>query len=147
MLVDSERIATRIDVEVLTELGWAITQDEVIGRFVGKTDAAMRQEVEAYFGRPLSTDWDSFAHRYADAFAAELQPVDGVADALAHIDVPTCVASSGTPESIETKLRLTGLWDRFERRIFSADLRAAESENADFHAGLAQCSCFHRSPP
>jgi HAD superfamily hydrolase (TIGR01509 family) len=120
VLVDSERIATRIDVEVLTELGWAITQDEVIERFVGKTDAAMRREVEEYLGRSLSTEWDTFAHLYRDAFAAELEAVDGIADALEGIDIPTCVASSGTPESIETKLRLTGLWDRFEGRIFSA---------------------------
>jgi HAD superfamily hydrolase (TIGR01509 family) len=120
VLVDSERIATRIDVEVLTELGWAITHDEVIERFVGKTDAAMRQEVEEYLGRPLTAEWDSFAHLYRDAFAAELEPVDGIFDALDGIHIPTCVASSGTPESIEIKLRLTGLWERFEGRIFSA---------------------------
>jgi HAD superfamily hydrolase (TIGR01509 family) len=120
VLVDSERIATRIDVEVLTELGWPITQDEVIERFVGKTDAAMRQEVEEYLGRPVSAEWDGFANRYADAFAAELEPVDGVTEALDAIAIPTCVASSGTPESIETKLRLTGLWKRFNGRISSA---------------------------
>jgi HAD superfamily hydrolase (TIGR01509 family) len=120
VLVDSERIATRIDVEVLTELGWAITQDEVIERFVGKTDAAMRREVEEYLGRSLSTEWDTFAQRYRDAFAAELDPVDGILDALDGILITTCVASSGKPESIEAKLRLTGLWNRFEGRIFSA---------------------------
>jgi HAD superfamily hydrolase (TIGR01509 family) len=120
VLVDSERIATRIDVEVLTELGWPITQEEVIERFVGKTDAAMRQEVEEYLGRALTEEWDGFASRYSDAFAAELEPVDGVVDALDRIDAATCVASSGTPESIELKLRLTGLWERFEGRIFSA---------------------------
>lgn len=120
VLVDSERISTRIDVEVLAELGWPITQDEVIERFVGKTDAAMRDEVEEYLGRPLKDEWERFAHRYADAFAAELRPVDGIVDALDRIDVATCVASSGTPESIETKLRLTGLWERFEGRISSA---------------------------
>jgi HAD superfamily hydrolase (TIGR01509 family) len=120
VLVDSERIATRIDVEVLAKLGWAITQDEVIERFVGKTEAAMRQEVEAYLGRSLDSDWDRFADLYLNAFAAELQPVDGIVDALDRIDTANCVASSGTPESIENKLRLTGLWERFEGRIFSA---------------------------
>jgi HAD superfamily hydrolase (TIGR01509 family) len=120
VLVDSERIATRIDVEVLTELGWTITQAEVIERFVGKTDAAMRQEVEEFLGRPVSADWERFAHRYRDAFASELRPVDGIVDALDAIEIATCVASSGTPESIETKLRLTGLWERFEGRISSA---------------------------
>ena len=120
MLVDSERIATRIDVEVLRELGWPITQDEVIERFVGKTDAAMRQEVEEYLGRSVSSDWERFARRYHDAFAAELQPVDGIVEALDGIEHPTCVASSGRPESIEAKLRLTGLWQRFDGRISSA---------------------------
>jgi HAD superfamily hydrolase (TIGR01509 family) len=120
VLVDSERIATRIDVEVLGELGWTITQEEVIERFVGKTDAAMREEVEAYVGRPLLDDWARFAPRYRAALAAELQPVDGIVDALEAIDIPNCVASSGTPDTIEAKLRITGLWERFQGRIFSA---------------------------
>ena len=154
MLVDSERIATRIDVEVLGELGWDLTQDEVIERFVGKTDAAMRQEVEAYLGRPLSNEWDSFSHRYADAFAGELEPVGGVADALDRIEISTCVASSGTPESIETKLRLTSLWERFEGRIFSAadvengkpapDLFLHAAEQMDVDA--AACAVIEDSP-
>lgn len=121
MLVDSERIATKIDVEVLAELGWPLTQEEVIERFVGKTDAAMRDEVEAYVGRPLTADWEAFARRYRDAFAAELKPVDGIVEALDRIELLTCVASSGTAESIEIKLRLTGLWERFAGRIVSAD--------------------------
>ena len=120
MLVDSERIATRIDVEVLGELGWSLTQDEVIERFVGKTDAAMRQEVEDYLGRSVSGEWEGFAPRYHDAFARDLEPVDGIVEALDAIEIPTCVASSGTPDAIEAKLRLTGLWDRFEGRISSA---------------------------
>jgi HAD superfamily hydrolase (TIGR01509 family) len=120
VLVDSERISVRIDVRVLAELGWPITEGEVIERFVGRTDAAMREEVEEYLGRPVSDDWEGFAHLYRDAFAAELQPVDGIVEALEAIEVPTCVASSGTPETIEIKLRLTGLWERFKGRIFSA---------------------------
>jgi HAD superfamily hydrolase (TIGR01509 family) len=120
VLVDSERIATRIDVEVLAEFGWPLTQEDVIERFVGKTDAAMREEVEAYVGRPLSAEWEGFARRYWDAFAAELKPVDGIVEALDRIELPTCVASSGTAESIEVKLRLTGLWERFAERIVSA---------------------------
>jgi HAD superfamily hydrolase (TIGR01509 family) len=120
VLVDSERISTRIDVEVLGELGWAITQDEVIERFVGKTDAAQMREVEERVGRPLGEEWGRFAHRYRDALATELELVDGIVEALDAIELPTCVASSGTPESIEAKLRLTGLWERFDGRISSA---------------------------
>jgi HAD superfamily hydrolase (TIGR01509 family) len=120
VLVDSERIAVRLDAQVLAELGWQISEAEVIERFVGKTDAAMRQEVEEYLGRSLAREWERFADLYREAFAAQLEAVDGIAGALDAIDLPTCVASSGTPESIEAKLRLTGLWERFRGRIFSA---------------------------
>ena len=121
MLVDSERIAVRIDVQVLAELGWPITEEEVIERFVGKTDAAMTREIEEHLGRKLPGGWDAdHEHLYRDAFAAELQAVDGVAEALDEISLPTCVASSGRLEKIERNLKLTGLWERFEGRIFSA---------------------------
>jgi HAD superfamily hydrolase (TIGR01509 family) len=105
---------------VLGELGWELTQDDVVQRWVGRTDAAMRAEVEEHLGRPVAEEWKEHSARYDEAFAAELQPVDGIEAALDAIQLPTCVASSGTPASIETKLRLTGLWDRFEGRITSA---------------------------
>jgi HAD superfamily hydrolase (TIGR01509 family) len=121
VLVDSERIAVRIDVQVLAELGWSITEEEVIERFVGKTDAAMTREIEDHLGRKLPGEWDEgYSHLYREAFDAELQPVDGVIEALDQISVQTCVASSGRMAKIERNLELTGLLDRFEGRIFSA---------------------------
>ena len=39
----------------------------------------------------------------------------------ASIRVPVCVASSGTHERMRFTLGLTGLWDRFEGRIFSVE--------------------------
>jgi HAD superfamily hydrolase (TIGR01509 family) len=120
VLVDSEPISVRIDVEVLGELGWVVTQDEVVRRWVGRTDAAMQAEVEEHLGRPVADEWMAHARRYEEAFAAELRPVPGIEAALDSIELPTCVASSGTPAAIETKLRLTGLWERFEGRITSA---------------------------
>ena len=58
--------------------------------------------------------------RVRDAFEAELQPVDGILEALDRISIPTCVASSGTHEKMVLTLSLTGLYERFEGRIFSA---------------------------
>lgn len=93
----------------------------MIDRFVGKTDAAMTREIEEYLGRKLPGDWDAdHEHLYREAFAAELQAVDGVVEALDEISIPTCVASSGRLDKIERNLKLTGLWERFEGRIFSA---------------------------
>jgi HAD superfamily hydrolase (TIGR01509 family) len=121
VLVDSERISVRLDVEVLARLGWPITEAEVIERFVGKTDAAMTREIEEYLGRKLPGAWDEeYGHLYREAFDAELEAVDGVVEALEQISAPTCVASSGRLEKIEKNLKLTGLWERFAGRIFSA---------------------------
>jgi HAD superfamily hydrolase (TIGR01509 family) len=121
VLVDSERLAVRIDVRVLGELGWIMTEQEVVERFMGRTHEYMVSEIEAFLGRRLAPDWeDPFHQLYRDAFAAELQPVEGVVEALDRITLPTCVASSGTHEKIRFTLGLTNLYDRFAGRIFSA---------------------------
>ena len=46
--------------------------------------------------------------------------MDGILEALDRISVSNCVASSGTHEKMRFTLGLTGLYDRFEGRIFSA---------------------------
>ncbi len=124
VLVDSEPISMRVDTEVLAELGWRLTNDEVVERFMGRTHAFMVAEIETYLGRPLEPGWeDGFQRRYRDAFALHLKPVDGVLEALDALDADdmlTCVASSGGHEKMQFTLGLTGLWDRFEGRIFSA---------------------------
>jgi HAD superfamily hydrolase (TIGR01509 family) len=121
VLVDSERLAVRVDVRVLAALGWPLSEREVIERFVGRSHEFMVAEIEAHVGRPLADNWESeFQHLYRDAFAAELTPVDGVVEALDQITLRTCVASSGSHEKMRYTLGLTGLYDRFAGRIFSA---------------------------
>lgn len=121
VLVDSERLAVRIDVQVLAELGWVLSEREVIERLVGRSDAAVTAEIEAHLGRPLAADWlERFQPRYREVFTAELAPVDGIVEALDRITLPTCVASSGSHEKMRFTLGLTGLWDRFAGRTFSA---------------------------
>jgi HAD superfamily hydrolase (TIGR01509 family) len=121
VLVDTERIAVKIDVVVLGELGWTMTEAEVIERFMGRSDDEMTREIEAHLGRRLPASWEEpFRHLYREAFAAELKPVPGILEALDAIAIPTCVASSGTHEKIRFTLGLTGLYERFVGRIFSA---------------------------
>jgi HAD superfamily hydrolase (TIGR01509 family) len=121
VLVDSERLAVRVDVQALASVGWHVTEAEVVERFVGKSDAHMRREIEAHIGRALPDDWDrAFRDVYLETFRRELRPVDGVALALDAIETATCVASSGTHDKMKFTLGLTGLYARFDGRIFSA---------------------------
>jgi HAD superfamily hydrolase (TIGR01509 family) len=120
VLVDSEPIHLRLESEFLAELGWALTPEEVADRFMGRTAAEMMREIEERLP-DLPEGWDApFEQRAREAFEVELRPVDGVADALDQIMIPTCVASSGTHEKMRLTLSLTGLYERFEGRIFSA---------------------------
>ena len=120
VLVDSERIAVRVEAELLAELGWPLSQAEIVERFMGRTTEYMDEAIEAQLGSRLPSDWkDRFQRRYREAFAAELVPVDGVLDALDQIAVPTCVASSGSHDKLRFTLGHTGLYERFEGRIFS----------------------------
>jgi HAD superfamily hydrolase (TIGR01509 family) len=139
VLVDSEHIAVRVEVEVLAELGWPLTADEIVERFVGRSHQHMVAAIEAQLGRRLPDDWeDPFQHRYRDAFATELAPVDGVVEALDAIMMPTCVASSGSHDKIRYSLGLTGLYQRFAGRIFSVDDVRAGKPAPDLFLHAAQ---------
>ena len=121
VLVDSERIAVRIDLLVLERVGLKLSEAEVIDRFLGRSPAVMRQAIEDHLGHALEPEvQDEFEQLYTEAFSAELRAVDGVQTALSEIRQATCVASSSEPQSLERKLRLAGLYERFAGRIFSA---------------------------
>jgi HAD superfamily hydrolase (TIGR01509 family) len=121
VLIDSERIAVRIDAVVLARLGWELTEAEIVERFVGRSEAYMVSEIERAIGRPLDVGWDDeFVPLYREALEAELEPVDGIVEALDAISAPTCVASSSSHERLRFTLGLTGLLDHFDGRIFSA---------------------------
>src|ERR1700729_743775 len=121
VLIDSERLAVAVEVGAIAALGWQLTEAEVIERFVGRSEENMLSEIAAHIGRPLPPDWTSqLAARYRDAFESSLTPVEGVIEALDEITLRTCVASSSSHEKLRHSLGLTGLYERFAGRIFSA---------------------------
>ena len=123
VLVDSERLAVSVEAQLLGELGWPLSEAEVLDRFVGRSDEHMIAEVEAQLGRAVPDFVEQYHQRLHAAFDAELGPVEGVVEALERIEqsgLATCVASSGTHAKMTRTLGLTGLWDRFDGRIFSA---------------------------
>jgi HAD superfamily hydrolase (TIGR01509 family) len=119
VLVDSERLAVQVESRLITSLGWELSPDDVLERFVGRSDEHMLGEIEAALGRAVPEWSDLYREALFASFEDELEPVPGVAEAIDALDCATCVASSGTHEKMALTLRLTGLLDRFEGRIFS----------------------------
>ncbi|WP_329591507.1 HAD family hydrolase [Streptomyces sp. NBC_01362] len=120
VLVDSERIAVRIEVQIGAELGWPLTADEVIEKFVGRSNKSISELVDARLPGK-STAWqERYEALHREAVDRELVAVEGIHEALAAIALPTCVASSGSHEKMRHTLGHTGLYAHFEGRIFSA---------------------------
>jgi len=124
VLVDSERLTVHEEARMLTELGWPVNADEVVGLFMG---LSLATELEMVADRLGAAAAERFEHdlvpRLTAIFDAELTPVDGIPallEALAQKGVPTCVASSGLPDGIRGKLDRTGLREHFGDRISSA---------------------------
>jgi HAD superfamily hydrolase (TIGR01509 family) len=121
VLVDSERIGVRIDRAVLLEIGLDFTVDEVVKNFMGKSDQHFVDTVESMLGKPVPDGWLSeISKRYQEAFETELTAVPGSVQALDELDLPHCVASSGTHEKMRFTLGKTGLLSRFEDKLFSS---------------------------
>ncbi|MET9463835.1 HAD family hydrolase [Streptomyces sp. NPDC006544] len=121
VLVDSERIAVRVQVAVGAELGWPLTEAEVMDRFVGRSNASIGEQIATRLGSSRAVAWQArFEQLHRVAVDAELVPVDGIREALGAITLPTCVASSGSHEKMRHTLGHTGIYAHFEGRIFSA---------------------------
>jgi HAD superfamily hydrolase (TIGR01509 family) len=120
VLIDSERLAIRTESQILHELGWPLSEAEVIDLFVGRSAVYMQGVIEEKIGRPI--DWQAvFEDRVREACERELVPVDGVVAALDEITTPSCVASSSSHRMLDFKLGLTGLAERFAGRVYSAE--------------------------
>ena len=121
VLVDSEVISCRAHAETLTRHGYPITADQVLQRFLGVSDREARLTVEAELGCSLPDDFEAQMKQAAlQRYADELGAIPHIGEAIAAIDLPKCVASSGTPEKIRHGLTCAGLYDVLAPNIFSA---------------------------
>jgi HAD superfamily hydrolase (TIGR01509 family) len=121
VLVDSEVISCRAHAETLTRHGYPITAEGVLRRFLGVSDREARLMVEGELGRNLPDDFETQMKQAAlRMYADELRSIPHVAEAVAALGLPKCVASSGTPEKIRHGLTCAGLYDQFAPQIFSA---------------------------
>src|SRR3989344_3045835 len=74
VLVDSEPITNGVLRDMLNEAGWALSADECMRIFIGKTVRSEAARIEAHTGRPLTDAW--MADVYVAA-AAALQVAPG----------------------------------------------------------------------
>jgi len=155
VLVDSELITNRIFASMLNELGIPVTLEDMFEQFVGRSMANCLEKIAGLLGRPVSDDFvQQYQVRTTAALQSDLKVVPGIEAVLDQIKMPYCVASSGSPEKMQTTLGITGLLPRFKGKIFSVTEVARGKPFPDvflyaaakFGAAASKCAVVEDTP-
>ena len=121
VLVDSEHLACAALADVMTTLGHAMTVDEAMRAFAGRSLKDVLARAERLLSRPIPKDLgEQAAVQLMARFRRELQAVAGVKEAIAALPYRRCVASSSEPGRLTLSLDVTGLSALFGNNVFSA---------------------------
>lgn len=124
VLVDSEPITNGVLRDMLNESGWAITHEECMDYFIGRTVRSAAARIEAETGKPLTDEWMArfYARRNAE-LDRRLVAIEHIHPAIeqvhAHHGGRIACASGADRFKVEMQLAKVGLMPFFEGRIFS----------------------------
>ena len=158
VLVDSEPFVKRALLQVLASYGLNLRLEEAETYFKGLQNDDVKRVVEERWGVFLPDDFSEVLEA-AEWSAVEqgMRAVDGVELAVRSVvdsGLATCVASNGSPESMEHRLKLAGLLQWFEGRLFSGWTvpRAKPYPDVFLHAAAtmgyqpSECAVIEDSP-
>lgn len=142
VLVDTEIISNRVLAEMITEAGHAMSVEESIRRFKGGRIKSLPPVIEETFGLSLPPDWlDRFFARQFKALEDDVVAIPGIGAVLDRLEekgTGYCVASQASVAKMRITLGRTGLWDRFEGRVYSADMVARPKPAPDLFQHAAR---------
>lgn len=125
VLVDSEPLSMRVLLETIAEAGAIINTEQGYERFLGKSLTSVTQILRTDYGIAVADSaLEAMREKLYALFRKELQPIQGVAEALRNIALPCCVASSSQVERVRLSLQVTGLAPFFGEHVFSASMVA-----------------------
>ncbi len=122
VLVDTEGATNAVLAANLSRYGPALTPAQCLEVFVGGTMKSVGEDARAS-GYDLPEGW--LDEIYAEMFARLREGVEvlpGIVDVLDTLDrqaIPSCIGSNGPMAKMEITLKPSGLWQRFDGRIFS----------------------------
>jgi HAD superfamily hydrolase (TIGR01509 family) len=121
VLVDSDRLSLVVQARRITALGLPMSAEDCSREFLGIGMESTLERIESMTGRTVPDGWlEGLEAEVEEVFRRELRAVPGVVDALDRIELPNCIASGGNHQKMRLTLGLTGLWGRFDGRIYSA---------------------------
>lgn len=126
VLVDSEILAHEVELAVLSEIGMHYDSHEFTIRFMGRSDKAFFELLDAdgreRLGRSIVDEIRGpMNERYKKAIEQRLKEVPGALNAIKALRLPKAVASSSSERNLGKKLTMVGHWDHFAPHVYSAE--------------------------
>jgi HAD superfamily hydrolase (TIGR01509 family) len=124
VLVDSEVLSCQCLSEVLGERGIALSEDEVVELFLGRSTVALLNHYKDDRRFDPETVLPELKARVLQRFGEQLRPIAGIEAVVSHLGSPFCVASSSDLDRVTRSLALTGLAPLFGNRLYTAQMVA-----------------------
>lgn len=121
VLVDSEILAAEVEAELLTEVGYPISAEELAERFAGLTWPTILMTIEREAGIVLSASLIDKSDRILDdRLKNEVQAIDDIVEVVDALKYPKCICSNSNTFRLDMMLKRVGLFDLFSPHIFAA---------------------------
>ena len=158
VLVDSEWLASRVEAELLRDLGIELSVEQAHELFLGKTVAGVLDTISVLSGAPPSPAFNyNWAFATAQAFMRELEPVPHVRTALEELQArghAMAVASQSPLARVRFSLEVTGLAGFFGTHVYVTTMVANPKPAPDVYllaasrlgAATADCLVVEDSP-
>jgi HAD superfamily hydrolase (TIGR01509 family) len=138
VLIDSEVISASMLIAELRGYGVEMDRAFVSRHFLGRSYPVVLKEVRERWGVALPDHFEAdYRARLLAAFGRGLKVMPDVADVIARLSVPYCLATSSSPERLRQSLALTGLSERFRGRSFTASEVARSKPAPDLFLHVA----------
>ena len=146
VLVDSERITTKVFAQVLKEeCGLSLSLGDLLETFMGQTSQQCLKIIEQMMGSKPPVDLEArYQNEISQALKESVTVVSGIQQALVEIEIPYCVASGGSHEKMITTLGKTNLLKQFEGKLFSSsDVKRGKPFPDIFLHAAQSMGCFN----
>lgn len=123
VIIDSEIISAQQLIDALAPMGIEIDLEFVARNFLGRSYPMVMEEIRRAFGVDLPPSFEEeYRARLLAAFERSLKIIPHVADVIAGLDCPFCLATSSSPARVARSLEIVGMAHAFEGRVYTASL-------------------------
>ncbi|NWF64766.1 MAG: HAD family phosphatase [Chloroflexi bacterium] len=120
VLVDTEPLANQVFVELMRENGFDVNEMEYLHKFAGVTlPDRIRTIAQELNWTPPENLLSLFHERLIALTEKKIQPIPGIREFVQSLPAPVCVASNGSRNEINLRLKLSNLASFFGNAIFS----------------------------